>query len=698
MATRQTSLGTGTSRHSLGLGLGRRSGRSDGTVRRAISRRPEEGDSSSSSSWSLSSSALAITALAPAVCFAWLGLPVPDARAATTGPPVTSSSVLDRIASVRHKGNQDALYRELVEYYTTRNTTGGSQAMTVKRKSKSKQRPTADLKREVLKEAGPAVGAVAHTDNKRTEQSQLQSDKVAVKAEMSSALAIGIVCIFALLFWRFRAVNGPLSDEAWGGIDKDFIPIRNTDTGETEEQKEFARKEAARAIAAAKRKEQEFADRRARGEAASPVVQVMGARADAAAEVDAEAEARGTVEPPSEDEMPKAGAVSTTGSTARSESSPLLVAVAMLSVMADDIKKELNNLPMSVLPASRTLTCTRVKGAGKSMVVRTPRVKMHPRAGGRPATPAPISNGTATGTVQLDGKDLLLAPVATALKEVRGKRVAPLFADKYNPMTDLHEFVSSGTASADAPKQPKSDRDPLIALLAALRAWEGPTVPESIKKYDPASNLDKIATEVDATAGDATADPVIALIKAAKAFDGPKASNRLTKYDPLGQLETIPVAGTEEGKEYCLLQALLRAAPEREDGSDLSFIKALVNAEVDVSSARYDVWKAAIDLKFPEINLETFFPVVGDIMARLRDGAMAEATTAEATTGTVAEDARQRALVAEAERKADEAERKALALLERIERKEDELLSKVQQLKATISAGDADDADDADDN
>ena len=298
--------------------------------------------------------------------------------------------------------------------------------------------------------------------------------------------------------------------------------------------------------------------------------------------------------------------------------------------------------------------------------------------------------------MQLDGKDLLLAPVATALKEVRGKRVAPLFADKYNPMTDLHEFVSSGTASADAPKQPKSDRDPLIALLAALRAWEGPTVPESIKKYDPASNLDKIATDVDATAGDAYADPVIALIKAAKAFDGPKASNRLTKYDPLGQLETIPVAGTEEGKEYCLLQALLRAAPERDDGSDLSFIKALVNAEVDVSSARYDVWKAAMDLKFPEINLETFFPVVGDIMTRLRDGAMAEATTAtaEATTGTVAEDACQRALeVAEAERKADEAERKALALLERIERKEDELLSKVQQLKATMSAGGADAAD-----
>ena len=143
---------------------------------------------------------------------------------------------------------------------------------------------------------------------------------------------------------------------------------------------------------------------------------------------------------------------------------------------------------------------------------------------------------------------------------------------------------------------------------------------------------------------------------------------------------------------------MLRAAPERDDGSDLSFIKALVNAEVDVSSARYDVWKAAMDLKFPEINLETFFPVVGDIMTRLRDGAMAEATTAtataEATTGTVAEDACQRALeVAEAERKADEAERKALALLERIERKEDELLSKVQQLKATMSAGGADAAD-----
>lgn len=41
--------------------------------------------------------------------------------------------------------------------------------------------------------------------------------------------------------------------------------------------------------------------------------------------------------------------------------------------------------------------------------------------------------------------------------------------------------------------------------------------------------------------------------------------------------------------------------------------------------------------------------------------------------------------VAQAERRADEAERKAMALLERIEKKEDELLSKVQQLQTRLT-------------
>lgn len=143
----------------------------------------------------------------------------------------------------------------------------------------------------------------------------------------------------------------------------------------------------------------------------------------------------------------------------------------------------------------------------------------------------------------------------------------------------------------------------------------------------------------------------------------------------MGQLEKITVS--EDGKEYSLLQAILRAAPEQAQGPDHSLIKALLNAEV--SPSRYDVWKAAVEMKLPDMDVEKFFPVVGDIMARLREKHHMD----DLEDALIKED------IAEAERRAEEAEKKAMALLERIERKEDELLAAAQQLKQAAGDGSA---------
>ena len=674
--------------------------------------------------------------LMPAVCLAWLGLPAHIARAASApaqGPGV--ASVLDRVAT--HRGNHDALYSELMEYYLESNhpqrtlgvdaarahPTRRTRAAKIEKAAVFQEKKSVEATKVEVKQTGdekkvpvakdaakPAVSkATVYKPAKEAakpvvDQKHLQSDKNVVKVEVRSAVAIGVVCVLVLLYWRFRA--NPLANEAWGGIDKDFIPIREADTGETEEQKEFARKEAAKAIARAKRKEKEFAERqRTGGEVAAVEVQQM--RSNQAVEPETELSSRIKANTIDDDDVQEdAGqdeVVTTVATTAPTKkSSPGLVALAMLSVMADDIKKELNNMPKSyiALPASRVMTCKTVKGNGKSMVVRTPRVKVHggpgESAGGRPSTSVlNDSNGSHESQTSssdlgyLDGKDLLLAPVAVALKEISGKRVAPLLADKYNPMFDLHNYVRDSADDGNVPRRPRSDRDPFVALLTALQTWEGPKAPESLKKYDPASNLDRIAPDASDASGDAHPDPLISLIKAAKAFEGPKASERLTKYDPLGQLEKIPVSTAEDGKEYSLLQAMLRAAPERGEGPDHSIIKALVNAKVDISPARYDVWKAAMDVKFPEVDLETFFPVIGDIMTRLRENAAMSTPTAASMASSmssmISNTSTMEDEVAEAERKADEAERKALALLERIERKEDELLNKVQQLKASLT-------------
>jgi hypothetical protein len=676
-------------------------------------------------------------AFIPAVCLAWLGLPVLGARASPATSPgpsaqTVSVSVLDRVAI--HKGSHEALYGDVMDYYLETNhprrtREADSVAHTGRRTEARKTvqrkgaRRAADMKRgtfvknttkkdeavvEGVRTSSPTK-AVVHsskfvngpTGKEKRQQTvdqkkHLESDKNFIKAEMNSAIAIGLVCVLALLYWRFRA--NPLAEEAWGGIDKNFIPIREADTGETEEQKQFARMEAARTIERAKRKEKEFAERQ-RGGNDEPIVQVevqeqrrrveplkpqsMIGEIEGDVEIQEAGHSEGVL---ATEETNLAQGTEEESNAPQKLNSPGLLAMAVLSVMADDIKRELNNMPKHVVPASRVMVCGRVKGAGRTMFARTPRVKVQPskKTGAGPGSNTGANvvshEQSSRKSTALDGTDLLLAPVAAALKEISGKRVAPLISDrynKYNPMYDLHNYVN--TLENDNQKQQRSTRDPFIALLDALQSWEGPKAPAALKKYDPTSSIDQIQIDDDEKT---YPDPLITFIKAARAFNGPTASERLTKYDPCGQLNKIPVSQRDDGKEYSLLQAMLRAAPEQAEGPDHSFIKALVNAEVDVSPARYDLWKAAMDVKFPEVDAEKIFPIIGDIMTRLRENAEAQIAATSNMIRSQSKPAEHE--VAEAERRAHEAEKKALALLERIEQKEDELLSKVQQLKTSL--------------
>jgi hypothetical protein len=525
------------------------------------------------------------------MCLAWLGLPVPGARG--------SASVLDKVAM--RKGSHDALYGELMEYYADTNRPDGSlgsgEAGTPRlRRGRGAGivQPVAAMKRAAVFDKAPAQQGKAQQAVVGQKQ-HLASDEAFTKVEMKSAVAIGVVCVGAFLVWRLRDGDS-LAKEAWGGIDKSFIPIREADTGETEEQKEFARMEAARAIERAKKKEEEYARQRQAGMVPEVDVQqegmVPGVMSAATGVTGMAYQTDGgtgeTDEVGSPDATKETGETEETGETGETGStklgSPGLLAMALLSVMADDIRKELNNMPKHVLPESRAMVCGRVNGAGTSMAVWTPRIKM--------------PSGSTDSSTALKGKDLLLGPIATALKEISGKNVAPFFSDKYDPMHDLHKYVNR--PESDDPRHPRPDRDPFSALMSALQS-----------------------------------------------FDGPVASERLAKYDPLSDLANIPVAEGEGGDEYSLVHALLRATPEKGD-----------------------------------IDVEKLFPILGDMMAKIREMSRAQSASSAGSNDwpSTSEDD-----VAQAERRADEAERKAMALLERIEKKEDELLSKVQQLQTRLT-------------
>jgi hypothetical protein len=211
----------------------------------------------------------------PVMCLAWLGLPVPGARGASAqGPtPRGSASVLDKVAM--RKGSHDALYGELMEYYADTNRPDGSlgsgEAGTPRlRRGRAAGivQPVAAMKRAAVFDKAPAQQGKAQQGKAQQavvgQKQHLASDEAFTKVEMKSAVAIGVVCVGAFLVWRLRDGDS-LAKEAWGGIDKSFIPIREADTGETEEQKEFARMEAARAIERAKKKEEEYARQRQAG-------------------------------------------------------------------------------------------------------------------------------------------------------------------------------------------------------------------------------------------------------------------------------------------------------------------------------------------------------------------------------------------------------------------------------------------------
>jgi hypothetical protein len=425
-------------------------------------------------------------------------------------------------------------------------------------------------------------GKMLANKNKTSETKQQHRlsdcDSEVARVEFRAAFAVAAVCAVAVLFWRWKLMM--MGDEASYGIENeirnlDLTPIRDVDTGESKEEKEQVRMEAMKRIERAKRAEEMYMKQQVTGEE-----EVIEETKDVPSTVsNSVAIVR---EPPAPlvvatEPTEKALMVQPTTKDVH----PGLIAFALMSVIIDDISKEIKNQPKTVRPESRVLSCSsNRKHAGKSMLVSSPRVKILKKN-----TPASHSEA---GKHQ--NTDLLLAPIAPLMKSVSGKPKLSVFSDKYNPMHEFHEFVSKPDTT---PSAVRSDRDPFRALVEAIKAFDGFKSPESMEKFDPISNLDKVQQR---NKTDQDVDPVISFIRAAAAFDGLRASEFIAKYDPLQGIEKIsPEYGSSE---YNMFQGLLRANPT--GSKDYSIIQALLKADPDAS--HYDIWKAVVNVSPPEIG------------------------------------------------------------------------------------------------
>ena len=417
---------------------------------------------------------------------------------------------------------------------------------------------------------------VSGSSESKKQHQLTDNDNQVARVEFRAALAVAAVCAVAVLFWRWKYM---MDDESSYGIESeirnlDLTPIRDVDTGESQEEKEQVRLEAMKRIERAKRAEETYMKLQAAGEE----------KEDKEENIDVPSTVfRSVQEPPAPLVVPSESAEeralmaqSTSDSNTR-DVHPGLLAFALMSVIVDDISKEIKNQPKTVRPESRVLSCSsNRKHAGRSMSVSSPRVKITKKN-------TSVGHGPKHQHV-----DLLLAPIAPLVKSVSGKPKLSLLGDKYNPVHEFHEFVSKLDTKTSAVT---SDRDPFHALVDAIKAFDGFKTPESIEKFDPISNLDKLQ---ERNTTDQDVDPVISFIRAAATFDGLRASEFISKYDPLQGMEKItPEYGSSE---YNMFQGLLRTNPT--GSKDYSIIQALLKASPDAS--HYDVWKAVVNVSPPE--------------------------------------------------------------------------------------------------
>ena len=429
---------------------------------------------------------------------------------------------------------------------------------------------TSDLKVDVLKDATPQKKQVEQEEKKHQ-----ACDSEVVKVEFKAFMAVVAVCAVATAYWQW---SRRAAAEATFGLDtelQDFTPIRDM-SGETEQEKEYVRMEAMKRIQRAKQKEEEFRSRSLAEDVGKTPIDLsetqplpktdQHARVVEEPEVYEEPTAKVDDDASPEDRWNEEEVVQKDKDV--ETTNPLLIGLALVSTMVDDIKREIDNMPTYVLSTGRVLGCSRDGRAGKSMSVKTQRFKVV-----KPRHP----------NKAFDSKDLLLVPFAPIAKSVGGKKRAPFISDKYNPMKELHEFVSSSRA----PARESSDRDPFTAMMHSLKTFNGFTVPESLRKYDPVSHLDQI------TSIKSDDDMISSFVRAIVSFEGPKASTFLSKYDPLqGMEDIIPEKGTSE---YSILRGMLDANPH--GASDYSIVKALLKA------SHNDVWKALVEVKPPKIDV-----------------------------------------------------------------------------------------------
>lgn len=425
---------------------------------------------------------------------------------------------------------------------------------------------TSDLKVDVLKD-----GIQQKKQVDQEEKRHQACDSEVVKVEFKAFMAVVAVCAVATAYWQW---SRRAAAEATFGLDtelQDFTPIRDM-SGETEQEKDYIRMEAMKRIQRAKQKEEEFRSR-SLAEDLGKTPTDQHARVVEEPEVDEEPTAEVDDlqdDDSSEGRWHEEEVVQKDKDVAAETTNPLLIGLALVSTMMDDIKREIDNMPACMLSTGRVLGCSRDGRAGKSMSVKTQRVKV-----AKPHHP----------NKAFDSKDLLLVPFAPIAKSVGSKKAenAPFISDKYNPMKEFHEFVSSSSA----PARESSDRDPFTALIHSLKSFNGFTVPATLRKYDPVSHLDQI------TSIKSDDDMISSFVRAIVSFEGPKASTFLSKYDPLqGMEDIIPEKGTSE---YSLLRAMLDANPH--GASDYSVVKALLNA------SHNDVWKALVEVKPPKIDV-----------------------------------------------------------------------------------------------
>jgi len=484
--------------------------------------------------------ALKRLSIAPMVFVAWTAL----------ASPVFARNVLDKKAEpcsgvlgnrhVRKGEMSQADLSAVMDYYML----DDSQPIRSKKSVK-----TSELKVEVLsKDPSPKV----EVEQERSRHPQCDGD--VVKVELKAFVAILVVSAVATAYWKW---SRRAAEEASFGLDTelhDFTPIRDMPTEETEEEKEYIRMEAMRRIQRAKQQEEEFRSRKV-GQDDDMEAHHSGSSSWQDDDEDDD------IEEEVQNEQQQEERATISGNTSTVPTNPLLLGLALLSTMVDDVKRAIDNRPKYILPDGRVLGCSRDGRAGRSMCVQTSRIRVV-----KPHHPGK----------KLTSRDILLVPFAPLAKSVQGKQSLPLISDKYNPMNEFHHFVSNNTGTA---LQTPTERDPFHALVQTVKSFDGFKAPGNLKKYDPTSHLDQL---IIARGGN---DMISSFVRAILSYQGPQTSAFLSKYDPLqGMGDVMPEKGTSE---YNILQGMLHATPH---------------------ASHYDIWKALVEVKPPKIDGDVLKP------------------------------------------------------------------------------------------